>query len=608
MIGALLSKIERAGGQGVFAELIPLLPNRLGDFAADVTAERIRRSPSQASRAELIDAAVKALNEPWSTILASDYMEYTQNGNRSRFEALYFARRLKLNALILGECIEGDGRFLAEIVDGLWLICEESGWQLPAHNSHVRGGPRTPLPDPQNPVIDLFAAETAANLALVSFLLASQLDATLLARISSEIDQRITRPYLSRHFWWMGSGDERMNNWTAWITQNVLLSTFLQPTDQPTRRAVAEQALKSLDAFQKDYAEDGACEEGALYYGHATLCLFTGLAVLEEAAPGVTAALLSEDKLRNMAEFIRHMHVADDQFFNFADAPARFETSGLREYLVGKTIASPALQAFAVDRWQRSPRRLRQDEWNLWYRVQAVLAEQELAEASVTPPAKVDMFYSGIELAIARDDIFDLAVKGGNNGESHNHNDVGSVTLYKHGRPFLIDVGVETYTAKTFSPQRYDIWTMQSAFHNLPSFGAVMQKDGDAFAALNFRVDFTEQHAEISLDLADAYPPEAGVQSYTRTIRLVRGQYVEIVDDHQGERDAVLSLMTVEKPRIAGNMLVLGDLGSIDIEGAAVPTVETIEIADPRLRQSWPDAIHRTLIPLKGKRLRLVIR
>jgi hypothetical protein len=251
---------------------------------------------------------------------------------------------------------------------------------------------------------------------------------------------------------------------------------------------------------------------------------------------------------------------------------------------------------------------LRQDEWNLWYRVQAVLAEQELAEASVTPPAKVDMFYSGIELAIARDDIFDLAVKGGNNGESHNHNDVGSVTLYKHGRPFLIDVGVETYTAKTFSPQRYDIWTMQSAFHNLPSFGAVMQKDGDAFAARNFRVDFTEQHAEISLDLADAYPPEAGVQSYTRTIRLVRGQYVEIVDDHQGERDAVLSLMTVEKPRIAGNMLVLGDLGSIDIEGAAVPTVEMIEIADPRLRQSWPDAIHRTLIPLKGKRLRLVIR
>ena len=592
----------------MFAELIPLLPDRLGDFAADVTAERIRRSASQTSRAELIDAAVKALNEPWSTILASDYMEYTQTGNRSRFEALYFARRLKLNALVLGECIEGEGRFLVEVINGLWLICEESGWQLPAHNSHVRGGSRTSLPDTQNPVIDLFAAETAANLALVSHLLAPQLDTILATRISSEIDQRITKPYLSRHFWWMGNGDERMNNWTAWITQNVLLSTFLRPTDQVTRRAVVEQGLKSLDAFQKDYADDGACEEGALYYGHATLCLFTGLAVLEEAAPGVTGAVLRENKLCSMAEFIRHMHVADDQFFNFADAPARFETSGLREYLVGKAVASPQLQAFAVDRWKRSSKHLMQDEWNLWYRVQAVLGEGELAEASFKPPAKVDMFYPGIALAIARDDIFDLAVKGGNNGESHNHNDVGSITLYKHGRPFLIDVGVETYTAKTFSPQRYDIWTMQSAFHNLPSFGGVMQKDGEAFAARDFCVDFAQDYAEISQDLARAYPPEAGVQTYIRTVRLVRDQHVEIIDDHEGERDAVLSLLTVEEPRIAGDTLILGGLGSIEIEGAGSPTIETIQIGDLRLRQSWPDIIHRTLIPLKGKRLRLVIR
>ena len=592
----------------MFAELIPLLPDRLGDFAVDVTAERIRRSASQASRAQLIDAAVKALGEPWSTILASDYTEYTQNGNRSRFEALYFARRLKLNALLLGECIEGEGRFLPHIIDGLWLICEESGWQLPAHNSHIRGGPRTALPDPLNPVVDLFAAETAANLALVWHLLAPQLDTILATRISSEIDQRIAEPYLSRHFWWMGNGDERMNNWTAWITQNVLLSTFLRPTDQPTRRAVVEQALKSLDAFQKDYADDGACEEGALYYGHATLCMFTGLVVLEEAAPGVTGALLREKKLRNMAEFIRHMHVADDQFFNFADAPARFETNGLREYLVGKAVASRALQAFAADRWKRSSKRLMQDEWNLWYHVQAALAEQELGEAALPLPDKVDMFYPGIELAIARDDIFDLAVKGGNNGESHNHNDVGSITLYKHGRPFLIDVGVETYTAKTFSPQRYDIWTMQSAFHNLPSFGGVMQEDGEAFAARDFCVNFAQEHAEISLDLTDAYPSEAGVRSYTRTVRLIRGKHVEIIDDHEGERDAVLSLMTVEKPHIAGDTLVLGDLGSIDIENAEVPTIETIEIDDPRLRQSWPEAIYRILIPLKGKRLHLVIR
>ena len=588
--------------------MIPLLPERLEDFAADVTVDRIRACASEESRAQLVDLAVKALDEPWSVILASDYLEYTSNGNRSRFEALYFSRRLRLNALVLGECIEGEGRFLAAITDGLWLICEESGWQLPAHNAHVRGGPRAPLPDPQNPVIDLFAAETAANLALVSHLLHTMLDPTLVARISIEIDRRITDPYLSQHFWWMGNGAERMNNWTAWITQNVLLATYLRPTGRLTRRAVAEQSLKSLDAFQKDYAADGACEEGALYYGHATLCMFGAIAVLNEATRGVMSPLLSLDKLRNMAEFIRHMHVFDDQFFNFADAPARFVTCGLREYWVGKAIASPQLQAFAAERWRTSSRRLMQDEWNLWNRVQAVLLGQELTASSLPPPDKGDIFYPGIELAIARDGTYDLAVKGGNNGESHNHNDVGSITLYKNGRPLLIDVGVETYTAKTFSPQRYDIWTMQSAFHNLPTFGGVMQADGAGFAARNFQVDFGSDCAEISLDLAAAYPPEAGVQRYTRTVRLVRGQHVEIFDQHKGGSDAVLSLMTVEKPLIDGGTLVIGELASVDIEGGDIPAIEAIPIGDPRLRQSWPETIYRTLIPLKGNRLRLVIR
>ena len=65
-----------------------------------------------------------------------------------------------------------------------------------------------------------------------------------------------------------------------------------------------------------------------------------------------------------------------------------------------------------------------------------------------------------------------LAAQGGHNAESHNHNDVGNFIVYADGQPAIIDVGVETYTAKTFSSQRYEIWTMQSAYHNLPSIAA----------------------------------------------------------------------------------------------------------------------------------------
>ena len=67
-----------------------------------------------------------------------------------------------------------------------------------------------------------------------------------------------------------------------------------------------------------------------------------------------------------------------------------------------------------------------------------------------------------------------LAAQGGTNGQSHNHNDVGNFVVYADGLPAIIDVGVETYTAKTFSSPRYGIWTMQSAYHNCPTIDGVM--------------------------------------------------------------------------------------------------------------------------------------
>ena len=76
-----------------------------------------------------------------------------------------------------------------------------------------------------------------------------------------------------------------------------------------------------------------------------------------------------------------------------------------------------------------------------------------------------------------------LAAQGGHNAESHNHNDVGNFLIYADGQPAIIDVGVETYSAKTFSSKRYEIWTMQSAYHNLPTIDGVMQSAGRQFAA-----------------------------------------------------------------------------------------------------------------------------
>ncbi|WP_105401589.1 heparinase II/III family protein [Neorhizobium sp. T7_12] len=592
----------------MFSEIAGSLPPVLADFmpGAPIGDRAAWDAVSDDIRFAVIRDAEAALGRSWSVIKASDYREYSLNGNRSRFEALYFSRRRMLNDLVLAELLEAKGRFIDAIIDGVFLICEESGWQLPAHNAYERGGQRFALPDPEQPVVDLFAAETGALLATVAALMKDRLDQVspqVVARIEREIRLRVLSPYLDRHFWWMGNGTERMNNWTAWITQNVLLTAFALKTEQDLRRQVVEKALSSLDAFIKDYAADGACEEGVVYYRHAALCMAGAMSILDTVAPASMTPLWKAPKIRSMAEYIVKMHVAGRRYFNFADSAAVIEPCTVREYLFGKAVGSDVLAAFAARDQLSSEHKHLPEEWNLWYRVQELLVTPAIGGQ---PKPAGDVFYPGIGLFVARDDHFALAVKGGNNGESHNHNDVGSLTAYKDGKPFLIDIGVETYTAKTFSSERYDIWTMQSGFHNLPTFGGVDQAAGADFSARNVQAEFAENQAQISLDIAPAYPAEAHVRSYRRTVTLRRGQEIEVVDIHEGELPAVLSLMACVEP-IIDRAIHFDGLGRIDLDGAGEIQVDTIDIDDARLRISWPPRIYRLRIPFAGTCLKLRI-
>jgi hypothetical protein len=589
----------------MFVERLGGLPAQLSDFFS--VAPGPWAGLPDAVKAALIAAGEAVLNETYPALTATAYLAYSRTGDRAAFEADYFARRRMLNAVVLAECVEGQGRFLDRIVDGVWLLCEESGWQLPAHNSYERGGKRLALPDPTRSVIDLFAAETGAQLAVLAQLLAHALPDEVVARIDRELEQRIYRPYLDQHFWWMGDGDEPMNNWTVWCTQNVLLSVFTRPTPQELRRAVIVKAAGSLDAFLKDYGEDGACEEGVLYYRHAGLCLFNAMVVLDAVAPGCFAALWREPKVRNIAEYIVNMHVDGRRYFNFADSSAVVERCGAREFLFGRAVGSETLADFAAEDWAAERELTLPDEINLFYRVQAAFAVAALEAHRGAPVRKRDVFLPSIGLMVARDEHFALAVKAGDNGDSHNHNDVGSVIVYKDGRPVLIDVGVETYTKKTFSAARYDIWTMQSAFHNLPTFEGVMQRDGADYAARDVKTTFEESYALIGMELAGAYPDEAGVHSYHRSAALQKGCGVTILDTWYGDRQPTLSLMFAEEPVIEATRIVLPGLATIALEGAGAPTVETIPITDARLRWAWPDTLYRVLVPLEGMDLRLTI-
>jgi hypothetical protein len=200
-----------------------------------------------------------------------------------------------------------------------------------------------------------------------------------------------------------------------------------------------------------------------------------------------------------------------------------------------------------------------------------------------------------------------VAVLASNNGRSHSHNDTGNFVIYQDGQPVTIDVGVETYTAKTFSPQRYTIWTMQSAYHNLPTVGGVMQHNGVEFQATDRKCSTDDERATVSFNIATAYPKEAGIKSWIRTVTLDRVRNRVVVEEDFELANSVpitLSVMTPRIPTAGGqgsiNMALAsgdGKAAKLKFDGAALsPDIEKIALTDVHLREDWGEQIYRILL------------
>ncbi len=569
----------------------------------------------------LINNGEKYLDFEFKAIPATLFMEFVQTGNRSHFEDVYFAKRRAFNALVLAECVENNSRFMPNIINGLFSILEESAWQLPAHNSYIRDTPQFILPDTTRPILDLFACETGALIATCYHLLKTKFDEIspfINTRIYADLNSRIITPYLNSHFWWMGNGDEAMCNWTVWCTQNVLLTAFSLINELSTDKqiAIVKQACLSIDCFLKDYGDDGCCNEGAQYYHHAGLCLFNSLFILNHITNNSFQPLFDNEKIKNIALYILNMHVDDEYYINYSDCSPIAGRCGIREFLFGKLTNQNNLMKLAAIDYSKTTDKLYCNEINLYYRLQAAFTHIELTDffkqisssfnnANSTNNIfdKIDIYYESVGIFIARDNTYTLSVKAGCNDDSHNHNDTGSITVYKNGKPFLIDVGVETYTKKTFSPDRYDIWTMQSAYHNLPTINATMQQNGREYKATDISVDLNPTAPTIKQNIAKAYPNSANVNSYIRTATLNKSKMISIKDSFDCIPNSVsLSLMTYEEPKLVDNSsnisFSIGSLGKIEFLSNVTTTIEEIPITDARLMETWKHNIYRiNIIP-----------
>jgi hypothetical protein len=580
-------------------------------------------------RAKVITQAESDQKAGWNALLASSFLEFKRNGNRSRYEAQSFGRRDHLKSIILAECLEGQGRFLDDIANGVWLICEESFWGAPAHLYMQKSGPG--LPDITDPVIELFGAETVQLLAWTKYLLAEQLDKVsplINQRITIEAERRILKPARERNdFWWMGfeanTRTARLNNWTPWINSNLMVANLLLEEDPKMRVFETTRILKSLDAYLNQYWPDAGEEEGPGYFSASPMCYFEAVSMIDGATGGSTG-ILSNPFIGAMGRYILNAHICDENYIDYGDAHVHAGPDGDLLYRYGKVVHDEQLAAFgayyAAKRGLTSTSESSEQHGgirlpSMTRALPEVLGAAELRSARAEDVLIRDSYYPALGLVTARvkensaDGMY-FAVLAANNGRSHSHNDTGSYIIYQDCEPVAIDVGVEAYTAKTFSPERYTIWTMQSAYHNLPAIGGVMQRNGVEFKATDRKYSTNDERATYSFNIAAAYPQEAGVKSWVRTVTLDRAQNrVTVEEEFALERAEPVSLSVITPRTVsvdANGKLKLalasgpGKESQLTFDGTQLESkVETIELADAGLRASWGAQIYRILLSSK---------
>ncbi len=572
-----------------------------------------------------ISEGEKLLNNEWRTPKASVFLEYSRDGNRSNYEKISFGRREQLGKLVIAECIEGQGRFMDDIVNGIWTICEETFWGVPAHMGMQKRG--TGLPDVKEPIVDLFAAETGMLMAWTYYLLKDQLNEVsplVNERIRYEVKRRIIDVNLNRDdFGWMGLSPDlsrRVNNWNPWICSNWLTAVLILEEDPVTRAQSIYKIMRCLDQFLNPYPEDGGCDEGPGYWNRAGASLFDCLELFYSASNG-GINIYKEPLIRNIGQYIYRVYVNGDYYINFADASAKMQPDPSLLFRYGKRIGDETMLGFAgfqAKRQNFGSGRIEGSFGSLGRVLAALFNIPDMVNVEAKEPFVFDHFFPDLQVMLARSVKVSnkglyIAAKGGHNNESHNHNDVGNFIVYADGFPAIIDAGVETYTSKTFSSRRYEIWTMQSAFHNLPTINGVMQHNGAKYKATDISYKADENNVVFGLDLAQAYPDEAGIQSWKRTLTLNRDESVVIRDNYSLKKltgNIVFSLMTWAKPEITENRTIKLALGEktggmaddvfifYDFNRVKVE-IEPIQIDDGRLLHAWGRDIYRILLTVR---------
>lgn len=527
----------------------------------------------------LVRQAEKELQSPVMQIPDELYLEFSQNGNRSHYQNALGKRNAPLGRLVLAECYENKGRFIPRIEEHLRAYFADKSWTLPAHDSSLNDfyGKET--------IIDLASSATAWHLATVGAILGDKLSPEVRAELKAQLEDRCFVPFRQHintgqpKFWWV----RNVNNWNAVCLAGVTGAALTGIESKEERAWFLAAAEKFIQNSNEGYTADGYCTEGVGYWCYG----FGNHIRLSETVRRATSGkiqILNQEKLRTVAIYGFTISILPGIAPSFADcgmnaSPSPYLLAFLNRYygfhLDGYDYALPVfthnLNDFGIFGMNLPPlpaagergmatvgggtpaignRTWFDSAGIMIYRPEGWKAALENLQNAKETAASVKAL-----------DGFACAMKGGSNGEAHNHNDVGSYVVVYHRTFPALDLGGEVYTRRTFSRDRYVSDVLNSWGHNVPVVAGKLQKSGAKYKATVLDVTSTPETESLKIDIAAAYDlPE--VEALTREFVYSRDKVQFVVKDavkFTSPQKFETALVTIESWKREGNAVIFGE-------------------------------------------------
>ena len=522
-------------------KIMECLPEKPGSYGGNIHDREFWAS--YPVPAHILESAEKRLSVPVPHFTVEQFNEeMKKTGKRPSVRSFYTELGRFLAVMVIAECKENKGRFIPKIEEAMDAFitgaCPAFGHLFLFDRDMKR----------QNEYgwryIELNNALNFSDAATAYYLMDDKLSPELRKRVYAYFDEWVFTPM----FWNLSQPDRKTlrkvnyntscmgwliqkANWNPYCHAFILDVVFGMLESRRERAYLVASMIRSQNYYLEGLTAQGYITEGIGYWhmgisaylrGAKKVLLGTGgkIDILQTAPPKVRKSMyIARDMMMAPGGLYPHFadHGREGQPNPFGRGSCNIlnQAFGEKIYPVEEVKYDPAGMHLGLE---------------YFYTITRVMKKDSGKDLKAPQPLLPYFWDPEAQLLIVRDRPdasmpLSLAIKGGSNGEPHNHNDIGSFVVGVGSRILCGDPGIPVYISKTVGIIR------SSAMHPVPMPNGVMQKRGEQFKGKLLAVENDDRHSLFRIDLAGAYPSNAGIAKLVRTAEYDRAGHRIVITD-----------------------------------------------------------------------------